>query len=552
MNVGRPTSAGIRLLRDADMASASSPDTIAPVLGALFAAGATLALVSMAFPQPRGTNTVGLYAIYGTAYVVAAGLVVVRHRIPAPWLALALSAGTTLITAAIIMTHGRTTAYAMYYVWVALVAAYYFTWPHVTAQIALVALAYGAPLLLDHPPGAAEQWLISIGTVVVAAGLVGVLRRAIARLVTRLADTARKDALTGLLNRRGFVDLLDVELERSRRAERPLCVLAIDIDDFKHVNDRHGTAFGDRALTRLAADLERMVRRIDATARVAGEEFAVLLPDTEPHSAYLLAERLRQRLAAAETAELSLSIGVACAPKHGRTQDELMLAGDRALGAAKALGGDRVVLYDPEVVASLTAGAASADLRREESIAAVLVLAETLDIRDSGTARHSQTVSSYAATIARHLGMPEDAVERVRLAGVVHDVGKIGVPDAILQKPGPLDDAEFAEMMNHAELGARILAAANLEDLSAWVHAHHERPDGRGYPRGLAGEAIPLEARILAVADSYEAMTSDRVYRLAMAPEDAQAELRRCAGKQFDPRVVDAFLRTAAREPLPA
>jgi two-component system cell cycle response regulator len=416
-----------------------------------------------------------------------------------------------------------------------------------------VAIAYGLVLALDQPPGAAEQYLISIGTVAVAAGLVGVLRRAIARLVATLADSARKDALTGLLNRRGFVDLLDVELERSRRGERPLCVLAIDVDDFKSVNDRHGTAFGDRALTHLAADLERTVRRIDAAARVAGEEFAVLLPETEPHSAFLLAERLRRRLAAAaEPVELSLSVGVACAPKHGRTPDELMLAGDRALAAAKALGGDRVVLYDPEVVASLTAGAESGDLKREESIAAVLVLAETLDIRDSGTARHSQTVSRYAAAIARELGMSEDEVERVRLAGVVHDVGKIGVADAILRKPGPLDEVEYAEMMKHAELGARILAAANLDDLSAWVHAHHERPDGRGYPRALAGEAIPLEARILAVADSYEAMTSDRVYRLAMSREDAQAELRRCAGKQFDVRVVEAFLRTAAREPLRA
>ena len=544
--------AGIRLLRDADVASASGAETMAPVLGALFAAGATLALVSMAFPQPRGTNLVGLYAIYATAYAVAVGLVVLRHRIPAPWLVVALAAGTVLITAAIEMTHGRTTVYAMYYVWVALVAAYFLTWPHVIAQIALVALVYGLVLVLEQPPGAAEQYLISIGTVVVAAGLVGVLRRAIARLVATLADSARKDALTGLLNRGGFLDLLDVELERSRRAERPLCVLAIDVDDFKSVNDRYGAAFGDRALTRLAADLDRTVRRIDAAARVAGEEFAVLLPDTAPHSAFLLAERLRRRLTAAGTVELSLSIGVACAPKHGSTPDELMLAGDRTLAAAKALGGDRVVLYDPEVVASLTAGAESGDLKREESIAAVLVLAETLDIRDSGTARHSQTVSRYAAAVARELGVSEEGVERVRLAGVVHDVGKIGVPDAILRKPGLLDDAEYGEMMKHAELGARMLAAANLDDLSAWVHAHHERPDGRGYPRGLAGDAIPLEARILAVADSYEAMTSDRVYRLAMSREDAQAELRRCAGTQFDADVVEALLRTAAREPLRA
>jgi HD-GYP domain-containing protein (c-di-GMP phosphodiesterase class II) len=144
--------------------------------------------------------------------------------------------------------------------------------------------------------------------------------------------------------------------------------------------------------------------------------------------------------------------------------------------------------------------------------------------------------------VARELGLPRERVERVRLAGVLHDVGKIGVSDVILRKPGPLDDAEWAEMRRHPEIGARILGASEFDDIRAWVLAHHERPDGRGYPNGLRGDEIPVEARILAVADAYEAMTSDRVYRAAIGDEAARAELRRGSGSQFDPLVVQALL----------
>jgi putative nucleotidyltransferase with HDIG domain len=169
-------------------------------------------------------------------------------------------------------------------------------------------------------------------------------------------------------------------------------------------------------------------------------------------------------------------------------------------------------------------------------------------MRDTGTARHSQTVARYATDIATELGLLPKSVERIKLAGVLHDIGKIGVADSILRKPGPLTEDEYHEMQKHSELGARILAGANLEDISGWVWAHHEQPDGNGYPQGLADDDIPLEAKILAVADAYEAMTSDRVYRMAMPAADAEAELRRCSGTQFDPLVVDALLATLRAE----
>ena len=170
-------------------------------------------------------------------------------------------------------------------------------------------------------------------------------------------------------------------------------------------------------------------------------------------------------------------------------------------------------------------------------------------MRDTGTARHSQTVGRYAKLLARELGLGDSAVERVHLAGVLHDVGKVGIPDSILQKPGALDDREWGEMKKHPELGARILQGANLEDISGWVLAHHERPDGRGYPEGLARDEIPVPARILAVADAYEAMTNDRVYKAGISHTEAQAELLRCAGSQFDPDVVGVFIELIRREP---
>jgi putative nucleotidyltransferase with HDIG domain len=180
----------------------------------------------------------------------------------------------------------------------------------------------------------------------------------------------------------------------------------------------------------------------------------------------------------------------------------------------------------------------------EQQLTAVLLLAESLDLRDTGTARHSQTVGELARATAHELGLPYERVERIRVAGVLHDLGKLAIPDAILHKPGRLDDAEWREMHRHPETGARILAHAGLQDIAGWVHAHHERVDGRGYPRGLTGAQIPLEAKILAVADAYEAMIADRPYRAGLEPAIAQAELRDCAGTQFDPAVVDAFLRT--------
>jgi putative nucleotidyltransferase with HDIG domain len=259
----------------------------------------------------------------------------------------------------------------------------------------------------------------------------------------------------------------------------------------------------------------------------------------------MLAERLRNAVRDAFIAQpvnLTVSFGVASFPGHGETAEPLLRAADQALYAAKALGRDRSVIQSPEIAGTLSGGDGPQPVT-DGHLSTVIALAETLDVRDAGTAKHSQTVGRLAELTARELGLPLETVERVRLAGILHDVGKVGVPDSVLKKPGPLSDDEWVLMRKHPEIAARILEGADMDDIREWVLAHQERPDGEGYPRGLRGDEIPVEARILAVADAYEAMISERVYRPALTQEAAQLELLQCSGSQFDPVVVRAFLK---------
>jgi putative nucleotidyltransferase with HDIG domain len=245
-----------------------------------------------------------------------------------------------------------------------------------------------------------------------------------------------------------------------------------------------------------------------------------------------------------------VSFGVASFPTHAADAEALMHAADQALYAAKAMGRDRSVIYNPEVLASVLGGNLD-PVAGNEHLSAVLVLAETLDLRDSGTSSHSQTVGRLAALIAKALGFDDARVERIRLAGILHDIGKIGIPDWILHKPGKLDESEWVEVKKHPEMGARIAASAKLDDISEWILYHHERVDGGGYPSRLPGDKIPIEARILAVADAYEAMTAERVYKRAMPASAAERELHDQSGAQFDAEVVAALLGAiaVARQP---
>jgi two-component system cell cycle response regulator len=378
------------------------------------------------------------------------------------------------------------------------------------------------------------------------AGVAVLQRGRIRALTTRISTAARSDPLTGLLNRRSFDELLELELERSRRTGRPLSVLLGDLDRFAAVNEEKGHVVGDAALELVARDLGKWKRRIDRAARTGGDEFALLLPETDERGAYILAERLRRathRSFGDAPVPLTICFGVASHPGHGGDGTTLMRSAESAMLAAKELGRDRSVIYSAEVVRMLGATGPPGDLQ----LATVIALAEALDIRDTGTAKHSHLVGRYSELMAIELGLEPAHVERVRIAGILHDVGKIGVSDAVLSKPGPLSADEWIEMKTHPEIAARLLSRPEFDDLRGWILAHHERPDGCGYPFGLSAGEIPLEARILAVADAFEAMTADRVYRPALGQAAARAELEAGAGTQFDAEVAEAFLRALER-----
>jgi diguanylate cyclase (GGDEF)-like protein len=437
----------------------------------------------------------------------------------------------------------------------ALPATYAMFFLRKAAAIGIALLASGGYLLaaLAGPGLAWQPAAVTALGIAATAGLVGLQRANANRLIWRLSDAAVTDALTGLMNRRGFQELIETELERARRSGQPLSLIIGDLDYFKALNDRFGHGAGDRALEQLALILDTAKRRIDTAARIGGEEFAVVLPDSDHHAAYILAERMRREVRETfmyQPYELTISLGVATFPLHGSSVEALVAQADEALYAAKALGRDRTVLYSDHLADSVPADAAAE--RRppsERHSSTVLALADVVDNRDRRNTTHSQAVGRYAAAIARELGLPEPVVDRVRFSGIVRDIGKIGIPDSILQKPGWLSADDWIALRRHPEIGASILAGAEMEDVSEWVLSHHERPDGTGYPSGLSGPDIPFEARILAVADAYEAMTTDRVYRSAMPEDDARAELVRCAGTQFDKRVVDAFLRVLDTAP---
>src|SRR3954465_13307881 len=518
--------------------------------GGFFVFGGVLALASLLLPHSAHVIDAGVAGLGASACLSGLVMLVVPQIIPPRLLTLVLLCGSLLISFGIYFTQSTASVYALLYVWVGFQAAYFFPLRHVVGHVAATGVTYAVALASVPGSDRAQRWLLLFGVVVMIAVMVAVLRERVNRLIARLADAARTDALTGLLNRRGFQELMEVETERALRSSRPLSIIVGDLDHFKHLNDRFGHAAGDLALRRFGEIASSASRRIDAVARIGGEEFALLLPDTEQHAAYLLAERLRRAVKEPGVdGELpSVSFGVATIPSHAADAEALMHAPHQPLYAAKAMGRDRSVIYNPEVLASVLGGDLD-PVAGNEHLSAVLVLAETLDLRDSGTASHSQTVGRLSALIAKSLGFADPAVERIRLAGMLHDIGKIGIPDWILHKPGKLDDAEWAEIRKHPEMGARIAASAKLHDIREWILGPHERVDGRGYPAGLPASEIPVEARILAVADAYEAMTSDRVYRRAMPTADAERELRDQSAAQFDAQVVDALLGAIAVEP---
>jgi len=353
----------------------------------------------------------------------------------------------------------------------------------------------------------------------------------------RLALT---DPLTGLGNHRHFHERLQSDLDRAAERGTPLSLCLVDIDDFKHVNDRHGHPMGDRVLAQVASRL----RQGGEAFRLGGDEFALLLPGRTEREALDVANVVLERISATtfeHAGPLTLSAGVATFPLHGTDRAELVRVADNALYWSKEHG--------KACATAFRGGAAElGDLRRlgqerdrHARFLAAEGLARAVDARDAYTGEHSAEVGELAARIAARMGRHTDEVELLRLAGSLHDVGKLAIPEDILRKPGPLSEAERVVLERHPQIGFRMLDSLGVEPVATWVLHHHERWDGSGYPNRLSGDRIPLGARILFVADAYDAMTTDRVYRGRLSHDRAVRELERCAGTQFDPEVVAAL-----------
>jgi diguanylate cyclase (GGDEF)-like protein/putative nucleotidyltransferase with HDIG domain len=374
-------------------------------------------------------------------------------------------------------------------------------------------------------------------------------QRAIVRAL-RAMRLALTDPLTGLGNHRHFHERLERELRHARERRLPLTLCLVDVDDFKRVNDRFGHPAGDRVLSQLATRL----RQTGEAFRLGGDEFALLLPGYDEAAALTAASSVVDRVGALrleQVGSVTVSAGLAISPQHADDRDALIRLADSALYWAKEYGKNCVRAYRPDVIelAELKRLATGPD--RAARFRAAASLARAVDARDVYTGSHSQRVADLAARTARRLGLPEEEIELTRLAASLHDLGKLAIPEEILRKPGPLTEPERMVLERHPQIGFRMLESLGVDPVADWVLHHHERWDGSGYPDGLPGDRIPLGARIIFVADAYDAMTSERVYRRRVAPEQAIFELGRCAGTQFDPEIVAALAEELALDAGP-
>jgi diguanylate cyclase (GGDEF)-like protein/putative nucleotidyltransferase with HDIG domain len=409
-------------------------------------------------------------------------------------------------------------------------------------------------------------------------------------------EQAITDGLTGVKTHRFLMEALSSEWKRSTRANRPFALVLMDLDRFKFVNDFYGHLEGDVVLQRVGHILEQNCRRSDVVARYGGDEFVILMPETTVESARQLAGKLRGWVAAdplLRDKNITASFGIAGFPVHGSTPQELIQVADSSMYLSKHQGGNSVSSVDQgdpndtkrwkkdvlEAYLGVTlkrlfsTGPEAFDeiYRRLEQftrslteqgacgpgheipaavVDTVTSLALAIDAKDHYTQGHSQKVSAYAVMIAQALNMNQAQVEEIRLAGLLHDIGKVGIPEIILNKSGPLDSEEWETMKTHTLLGAKILEPLEAMNLiRLMVRHHHEFYDGTGYPDRLSGDKIPLGARVIAIADAYDTITSERTYKKPRRPDEAFAELQRCAASQFDPEIIRVFIETMRRAP---
>ena len=523
-------------------------------------AGVGLGGLGIVLPHPSSFNEPALIVLWLFSALWALFFLIYAERLPMIAIRLAPAAGILQVTAAVIFSGDALGAYATFYLWPCFYAFYFLSRTDSALTVAFLGLCYGSTLVLMNGSDAASvgdlthQFVLTVGSLAIAGVMMLALRERVNALWTRLSGAARTDMLTGFRNKHGLVEVLATEIERARPDAHRIGVLSVSVGGIGRLSKEHGHESADAVLKEIGRLLDESTRRIDTVGRIDAHEFAVVLPETDEHTGFLLAEQILTRFRRTyreRGTTLRASLGVASFPKHGVRAEDLMQAAESAAQVADTLGSDRAVVYSADVDDALAAETGTAPKDGRMHLATVLSLAEVLDLRDEQNAAHSAAVARYCEMLGRELGLPEQRVNRLRLAGMLHDIGKIGIADTILDKPGPLSPGEWDQVRRHPEMAARILGAKELTDIREWILMRHEQLDGHGYPRGVSGDEIPIEARILAVAESYDAMTTDRPYRPARSPEDALAEMGRYVGSQFDGRVVDALKRVLATVDAP-
>ncbi len=372
-----------------------------------------------------------------------------------------------------------------------------------------------------------------------------------AALRERLDELGTVDPATRFFNARYFSTRLEQETHRALRSRESLSLAIFGIDGLAQLRAAAGDRAADDAVAALAEHMVPRLRATDVGCRTGTDELAVILPGSDGLDAYRISERIRAGFVAegALTHGVSLSVGVSSFPNQAGTADQLAGFARTALTLARRHGGERTFLYDREVAAMLDEEDRRGRVVEESLVTTISALAVAVDERHHTTRDHSQNVARVAAMLAQEVGLAPERVEEVRLAGLLHDVGKIGVSEELLTRCGPLESHEWEEIRQHPEIGYRMLSGTRLRDVRTFVRHHHERWDGGGYPAGLSGEGIPLESRVIAVANALDSMVNDRPYRMAMPFEEAVELIESRAGSQFCPATVDALLRLVERDP---
>jgi diguanylate cyclase (GGDEF)-like protein/putative nucleotidyltransferase with HDIG domain len=488
--------------------------------GVVFAASFYLLLT---WDEPNRSLHVALWAFAALAAVVVwilptERIIASRHRNAffLAWSALDIA----LIAMICILDDGVRSPFALLLFLTLAFAALFYPRPLVVLVGAMNVVAFVAIGVLHGEPDRAFLWFFSAclaGTAYMCAWQASNHDRRRAELM----HASRSDPLTGLLNRRGFQERLDGELDRAERAGLPFGLVLLDLDCFKQVNDERGHAAGDAVLVQVARRLEAAVRPMDAIGRLGGDEFAVLLAGAGRAEL----DEMRDRIRAAVCEQASCSVGAAGFPANGADADEMLSHADAELYAGKR---------------QLSLGS--------KDLSWATALAEAADARL--TRGHSQETALLSAAIAERLGWHESEISLLRIAAMLHDIGKVALSERVLQKPEPLTPEERAEVEQHPAIGAALVARIDgMQAVVPWIRHSHEHFDGSGYPDGLAGEAIPPASRIMLVADAFDVMRSDRPYRRARGLEDALAELQACSGTQFDPVCVEALVGIVAAQP---